>query len=134
MAAVCELNEEFLQIVVDEFGIPRTYTDHRKMLEEVEPDIIYCVMNEKWLLQPALDCLNAGSHLFVEKPVGKNLTEAEQILEAAKANDVSCTVGFQRRYADVTREAMRLVNESGAVVRVGAGMSEIELRRVHGLR
>ena len=120
VAAVCELNEEFMQKVVDEFGIPRTYTDHRKMLEEVEPDIVYCVMNEKWLLQPALDCLNAGSHLFVEKPVGKNLAEAEQILEAAKANDVSCTVGFQRRYADVTREAMRLVNESGAVSQVSA--------------
>ena len=120
VAAVCELNEEFMQKVVDEFGIPRTYTDHRKMLEEVEPDIVYCVMNEKWLLQPALDCLNAGSHLFVEKPVGKNLTEAEQILEAAKANDVSCTVGFQRRYADVTREAMRLVNESGGVSQVSA--------------
>ena len=71
VAAVCELNEEFMQIVVDQYGIPRTYTDHRKMLEEVEPDIVYCVMNEKWLLQPALDCLNAGSHLFVENRLAR---------------------------------------------------------------
>ena len=120
MAAVCELNEELMQAAVDEFGFSRTYTDHHKMLEEVEPDIVYCVMNEKWVLQPALDCLNAGSHLFLEKPIGKNLTEAEQILQAAVANDVCCMVGFQRRYAAVTREAMRLVNASGAVSQVSA--------------
>ncbi len=120
VAAVCEMNEEFMQAVVNEFGISRSYTDHQQMLREVEPDVVYCVMNEKWLLQPALDCLNAGTHLLVEKPVGKTLTEAQQIHDAAVANEVCCLVGHQRRYAAVTREAMRIVNASGAVSQVCA--------------
>ena len=115
MAAVCELNEELLNQVAEKYSIGATFTDHRKMLDEVDPDIVYCVMNEKWLLQPALDCLKAGKHLFIEKPVGKNLDEAEQILQAAVANEVVCMVGFQRRFAAVTREAMRLVAVNGPV-------------------
>ena len=60
MAAVCELDEERLKQVVAKYGFTRTYQDHRAMLDEIDPDIVYCVMNEKWLLQPALDCIAAG--------------------------------------------------------------------------
>ncbi len=115
LAAVCELNEELMGKVVEDFGIKQTFTDHRKMLDEVEPDLVYCVMNEKWLIQPALDCLNAGKHLFIEKPPGMNSGETQQILDAAVANDVYCMVGFQRRFAAITREAMRLVSKNGPV-------------------
>ena len=86
-----------------------------RMLEEVEPDLVYCVMHERWLLQPALDCLNAGKHIFIEKPPGLNMDEVQQIHDAAVANDVICAVGFQRRHAAVTREAMRQVAKLGPV-------------------
>jgi predicted dehydrogenase len=115
MAAVCELDEQRLQQVVDEYGFQRTYTDHRAMLDEVDPDIVYCVMNEKWLLQPALDCIGAGKHLFIEKPPGANSDETRQILEAAEKQGVWVMVGLQRRYTAVTREAMRLVAAKGPV-------------------
>ena len=72
MAAVCELNEELLGRVVQEYQFRHTFTDHREMLDAIDPDIVYCVMNEKWLGQSVLDCLNAGKHLFIEKPPGMN--------------------------------------------------------------
>ncbi len=40
------------------------------MLDTLDLDVVYCVMYERWILQPALDCLNAGKHLFTEKPPG----------------------------------------------------------------
>ena len=115
MVAVCELDEERLDQVARKYEFSHTFTDHRKMLNTVDLDIIYCIMNEKWILQPALDCLNAGKHIFIEKPPGANSEETQQLLDAAIANDVYAMVGFQRRYAAVTREAMRLVAEKGPV-------------------
>ncbi len=115
MLGVCELDEEKLAQVSQKYEFPHTFTDHRKMLDTLDLDIVYCVMNEKWILQPALDCLNAGKHLFIEKPPGANSDETQQLLEAAVANDVYCMVGFQRRFAAVTREAMRRVAEKGPV-------------------
>ena len=115
MVAVCELDEERLAQVQDKYNLAHTFGDHRDMLEKLDLDIVYCVMNEKWVLQPALDCLNAGKHIFIEKPPGATSDETQQMLDAAVANEVYAMVGFQRRYAAVTREAMRRVAEKGPV-------------------
>ena len=115
MVAVCELDETRLNQVTEKYGFSHSFTDHREMLDNVDLDIDYCVMREEWILQPALDCLNAGKHIFIEKPPGANSDETQQILEAAIANDLYAMVGFQRRYAAVTREAMRRVAEKGPV-------------------
>ena len=115
VAAVCELDPERMQLVVDEYGFRKTFTDHREMLARVDLDVVYCVMHERWVLGPALDCLNAGKHLFIEKPPGADSGETRQLLDAAVANGVYCMVGLQRRYAAVTREARRRVAARGPV-------------------
>lgn len=115
MVAVCELDEERLSQVVEKYKFEHVFTDHRKMLETLDLDVIYCVMNERWILQPALDCLNAGKHIFIEKPPGADSDQTQQMLDAAVANDVYAMVGFQRRFAAVTREAMRRVAAKGPV-------------------
>ena len=115
MCAACELDEGKLAQVAQKYDFPQTFTDHRKMLDTLDLDVVYCIMNEKWLLQPALDCLNAGKHLFIEKPPGANSDETQQLVETAIANDVYCMVGFQRRFAAVTQEAVRRVSQKGPV-------------------
>jgi virulence factor len=111
--AVAEWDEARMQTVVEKYNIPRTFSDHRKMLEEVELDVVYVIMGETFVTKPALDCLNAGKHVFIEKPAGANSDETQQLLDAAVANNRFCLVGYQRRYAAVTQEATRLVNERG---------------------
>ena len=115
LAAVCELDEQRLAQVAEKYGVTRTYRDHRALLDEIDPDLVYCVMNEQWLLRPALDCIEAGKHLFIEKPPGANSDETRAILAAAERRGVWVMVGLQRRYAAVTREAMRRVAAKGPV-------------------
>ncbi len=115
MVAVCELDEARLAQVTERYDFPHVYTNHRAMLSEVELDVVYCVMHEKWLLQPALDCLRAGKHIFMEKPPGKNSGETRQLLDTAVEHDVYAMVGYQRRYTTVVREAMRRVHGKGPV-------------------
>ena len=86
MTAVCELDEERLEQVVEKYGFEKAYADHRVLLDEIDPDMVYCVMNEKWLLKSALDCINAGKHLFIEKSPGANSDKTRAILEAAEKN------------------------------------------------
>ncbi len=115
MVAVCEMDERRLDQVVEKYGFEQSFTDHRQLLDTVELDVIYCVMNEKWLLQPALDCLNAGKHIFIEKPPGANSDETQQLLDAAVANNVYAMVGLQRRFTAVNVEAKRRVDATGQV-------------------
>lgn len=88
-------------------------TDYQKMLESVELDVVYVIMGPGVMTKPAIGCMNAGKHVFIEKPAGANSDETAQLLDSAVANDVYCMVGYQRRYADVTQEAIRLVRERG---------------------
>ena len=111
--AVAELDESLMRTVVEEYNIPRSFKDYREMLATVDLDIVYCIMNERFVTPIAIDCMNAGKHIAIEKPPGQNAAETQQLLDAAVANDVYCMVTYQRRYAAITREAMRLVAERG---------------------
>ena len=115
MVSVCELDEERLDMVVEQYGFPSVYTRHQEMLERANPDIVYCVMNEQWALDPVLDCIRAGKHVFIEKPPGANVDEVRQIRDAAVAHNVWVQVGFQRRHAAVVCESMARAQAGGPV-------------------
>ena len=118
--AVSELDESRMGEVVDRYGIPQAFGDYREMIDAVAPDIVYVIMGEEFMAPIAIDCMNAGRNVFIEKPAGASPEESHALLEAAEANGVVCAVGFQRRFADVTREAMRLVGDAGgATLAVG---------------
>lgn len=118
--AVAELDEIRMGEVVDEYDIPRTFGDYREMIEVVDPDVVYIVMDQEVMTSIAVECMNAGKHVFIEKPAGASPEESNQLLESAKSNDVICAVGYQRRFASVTTEAMKLVKEKGgATLAVG---------------
>ena len=111
--AVAELDESRMKSVVEKYNIPRSFKDYREMLETVELDAVYAIMHERWETPVAVDCMNAGKHIVIEKPAGMNSGETQQMLDAAVANNVYCMVSYQRRYAAITQEAMRLVKERG---------------------
>ena len=111
--AVCELDAALMAQVVEQYAIPQTFADYRRMLDEVDLDLIYVIMGEEFMAPIAIDCMNAGKHVFIEKPAGANPEESRALLAAAQANGVVCAVGYQRRFAAVTVEAMRLVRERG---------------------
>lgn len=119
--AIAEMDESRMKQVTEKYNIPHSFhcksgDDYQKMLESVELDAVYVIMAPELMTKPAVGCMNAGKHVFIEKPAGANSDETAQLLDAAVANDVFCMVGYQRRYADVTREAMRLVKERGPAI------------------
>jgi virulence factor len=111
--AVAELDSERMAQVAEQYRIPRQFSDYRQMLAEVKLDAVYVIMGPGFVAPIAIDCMNAGKHIFIEKPAGASTEEAEAMLRASEANGVKTMVGFQRRFAAVTREAMRRVTERG---------------------
>jgi predicted dehydrogenase len=111
--AVAELDAARMATVAEKYRIPRQFTDYRKMLAEVELDALYVIMGPRLVAPIVIDCVNAGKHVFLEKPPGATTAEAEAMAAAAEASGVKTMVGLQRRFAAVTREAMRRVAERG---------------------
>jgi len=46
----------------------------------------------------ALECLNAGKHVFLEKPLSLTLVEADELVDLAKNKDVKFTIGYSQRF------------------------------------
>ncbi len=104
LVAVCELKQERLQEIAREFEITHYYADLRKMLDEHRLDAVFIATNEDSHVEPVLQALRSGSHVFVEKPLAQSLGNIDQIKKTADE------VGHQVMVGHLLRFDPRLVN------------------------
>ncbi len=76
---------------------PRLYGKHEELLDKEKPDIVLIETPDHWHAIQAVDCLEAGAHLYLQKPISRTIEEAERILEAARRSDRTIQVALQRR-------------------------------------
>jgi predicted dehydrogenase len=85
----------------------RCFTDVRDMLQSVRLDAVY-VSVPTFAHGPIEHAvLDAGLHLFVEKPIAMELGIAQEIADHARRAGVVTAVGYQLRYASTTAAARR---------------------------
>ena len=73
------------------------FTDHRKLLEMKELDAVLIATPDHWHARIAIDALNAGKDVYVEKPLTLKIEEGPPIVKAARVNNRICQVGMQQR-------------------------------------
>ena len=120
LVAVCDLDEAKLTATADKYQIPNRYADYQAMLGDTDLDAVYVVMPPMPLKGIVLDCLAAGKHVFVEKPLGMDAAEAREMAHAARMGDLITAVGFNRRFAPVVVEAKKLIDERGPIVSIAS--------------
>lgn len=92
----------------------RAFSDHRALLEQLAPDALAIFTPHIGHYRPAMDGLQAGCHLFIEKPLSTNLQEAVDIVSLARGRNRKVAVGHQFRLRPSLREARRRIAE-GAI-------------------
>ncbi len=103
VSALCDTDVRKATMVGERFGIKNIYTDMEEMFNEQELDVVFILTPTNMHLPMALLALKRGCHLFIEKPVARNASEAQKIADAAKKADRLVMVGMQNRFrADVT--------------------------------
>ena len=74
----------------------RAVADHRDLLDELDAAVIAAPTRLHHRI--GLDCLDAGIHLLVEKPLSPALAEADELVAAARRNQVVLQVGHVERF------------------------------------
>jgi myo-inositol 2-dehydrogenase/D-chiro-inositol 1-dehydrogenase len=105
LVACCDVDEARARRCARDFGIPQVYTDHRRLLDEADVDCVLVAMHPR--LQPAIaiDCLEAGKHVFIEKPPAESLEDCLALREAAERAGRNLMVGFMKRFSEPYRRA-----------------------------
>lgn len=108
LVAVCDTREEGAQHLLDEFRCGY-YSDHRQMLAEVSPDVAVIMTPHPQHARQAIDCLDAGCHVLVEKPMAVHVAEADAMIAAAARSGKILAVNFQQRFRPEVEAARKLL-------------------------
>ena len=95
VTGVCDTNHEIGKKVTADYGIPHFF-DHRRLLGMV--DAISVVVPTVHHHLVAMDFLNAGVDVFVEKPITANLVEAQSLIDTAESRGLILQVGHLERF------------------------------------
>jgi len=131
IVAICDLDEERLQIAGDKFAIAARYTDIDAMLAAEKLDGVMISTPHTAHTKPALAALEAGCHVLVEKPMATNAADGRAIAAAClkAGRQVLVPTGmnftsFSRRAADWVR-AGRIGEIRHAVCQMGSALEDL---------
>lgn len=123
ISAVAEINKNRLRNVADKFGIKARFSNYAEMLEKSELDGVIIATPTNTHPQIAINCLNAGQNILVEKPVAPSLKEAKEVCEAAKSAKKVAMVGMNARFRPDAMLLKSLINsgELGNIFYIRSG-------------
>lgn len=120
LVAVCDLDAARAEATAERYGIAETFMSYRKMLDTVEVDAVYAIMPPMHVFPVAMDVLEAGYALFIEKPPGMTTHQTRAMARRAEQKKLVTGVGFQRRYHPLLHHCYEKVCEKGAPHQVTA--------------
>jgi predicted dehydrogenase len=120
LVAICDLKKELAERNARNFGAKASYTSVATMLREEKPDAALVVGPPKIHEEIGLQVLEAGCHLFVEKPIAPSIEGAKRLVDTARKMNKIGQVGHMMRHADPIRVAWDLTHaaEFGKILSV----------------
>lgn len=95
--AVCDVWNKRLKQAQQAAGVTdaQAFSDYRKLLENKDIDVVVVSTADHWHAQIAMDALEAGKHVYVEKPMTRHLDEAFKLYDTVKRTGKLVQVGSQ---------------------------------------
>ncbi len=96
LAGISDIDRELVDGLAKQYHT-KAFTDYKELLAE-GLDAVSIVVPTKMHRQVAIDAIDAGAHVLVEKPIADSVENARAIIEAAKNNDRLLMVGHIERF------------------------------------
>jgi len=113
LVAVCDPNEQLLEQRQQDWGPTRTTTSYEQIADDPDVDAVIIATPNDTHKPIALACIAGGKHVMCEKPLGLDFTEAREMYQAAREQDVRHMTAFTYRFAPSMLFLRHLVNSGG---------------------
>jgi predicted dehydrogenase len=113
--AVCDISATLLQIIGDQYAVPRRYATALEMLDAEELDCVLVLNSDEYHAECVTLALGRGINVLVEKPMCLSPREADDIIQARDRADRVVMVGYMRRFAPAFLEATELIGSLGRI-------------------
>jgi myo-inositol 2-dehydrogenase/D-chiro-inositol 1-dehydrogenase len=108
VVALADPDQGALQQVADEFQVAKVVADYRALLEDPAIEAIAICVPASAHAEIALAVLEAGKHVFIEKPLALTLEDCDRLIERAAGLPLTVMVGFNTRWHRLAQQARRL--------------------------
>lgn len=109
MAAVCDVYEPNLQRGLKAASTgARPFDNYKRVLDDKSIDIVVIATPDHWHARMAIDAVEAGKDVYVEKPMAHTIEDGFRMIEAVRRTRRVLQVGTQRRSFDLFQEGARI--------------------------
>lgn len=101
IVALCDVVKENIEDKILKFDLDpgiAQYTDYRKMLSDIRPELVAIATESGKHASIALDCIDYGCNVIIEKPIALSLSDADNIIKKAKEKNVKVCANHQNRF------------------------------------
>jgi len=112
IVAACDREPLMAQQLYERFPVKRYLGDLTEMLSEAKPDVVHICTPPESHYDVATICLNAGTHIYVEKPFTVDEQQARKLIALAIDKGLKITAGHDDQFTHVARR-MRTLVQSG---------------------
>lgn len=118
LKTLCDTDEQFFgprsKLVLDSgLGQPSTEWDMRKVFDDKDIDAVSFATPNHWHALGTIWALQAGKHVYVEKPASHDVWEGRKMIEASRKYNRRVQVGFQNRSIPNVMEAIKFLHDGG---------------------
>lgn len=111
VVAVCDREPLMAEQLAERFGITGVFTDLDALLRSAKPDAVHITTPPQSHYDLARVCLQAGCHVYVEKPFTVTASEAQPLVALAQTRGLVLTAGHNYQFTMEMLEMRRLVGE-----------------------
>ena len=108
---VCDQEELLARQLSDRFGAGACFTEPDRLLASARPDVVHITTPPQSHYALAKRCLEAGCHVYVEKPFTVSGEEARDLIALALEKNRKITVGHDHQFSHAARRMRQLIRE-----------------------
>ena len=130
VVAACDSESLMAEQFAIRHGISARYCDFDRMVREQQPDIVHITTPPQSHCSLALQSIDAGCHVFVEKPLAENKDSAAEMIHRAEKADCKLTIGWTYYFDPVVRTMRELI--AGGVIGEPVHLNVFHAYDLHG--
>jgi predicted dehydrogenase len=113
IVAVCDVYEKRKRLAMEKYKA-KGYSDYRELLQQPDVDAVYIATPDHWHAKNAIDAMDHGKDVYLEKPMVHTNEEARQLVATVKETKRVLQVGSQTTSADIWAKAKKAIAD-GAI-------------------
>ncbi|PIR76857.1 MAG: hypothetical protein COU30_05565 [Candidatus Magasanikbacteria bacterium CG10_big_fil_rev_8_21_14_0_10_38_6] len=110
LVGISDLDNELLERLSEQYTV-RGYTDYKKMIEELRPDIVSICVPTSLHYEVASYCFEKKINVLLEKPIAMTSNEGEALIEKSKQNNVKFFVGHIERFNPAIIKVKEMIDD-----------------------